>query len=424
MVKIIFDARILLNCFNKSSGRSGIFFFAYNVLLALKSRDDVEVALWSTEENLYYLRQFHDKVLPNVELVYTLPTFLNFLFIPKRVLDFLWERYISYVLIRKSVAFIRLCYERVLKLLLKKHNTTSVLKKKYEFFFEPFEVASDRFRSSLCYCNVFHDAIPLKFKYMGKYMKLRLQKQIDSVKKSDISFFVSENTKRDFMKISEKFNDERSFVIPLAASLKFNAIKLEREYTDIRLKYRIPCEKKYVFSLCTLEPRKNLIRVVKCFCQFVKKNRINDLVLVLGGAKWGVFESELRKNGIKWDDSLVVQTGYIEDDDLPKLYREAEWFVYTSQYEGFGLPPLEAMQCGCPVITSNNSSLPEVVGDAGIMIDWNDDEQHVAACESYYYDLNLRKKNRYKGLCRSKMFSWSKTADLIVSGMKSVSLSE
>ena len=68
---------------------------------------------------------------------------------------------------------------------------------------------------------------------------------------------------------------------------------------------------------------------------------------------------------------------YIDDEDLAPLYSGAEWFVFTSQYEGFGLPPLEAMACGCPVIASNNSSLPEVVGDAGIMIDWDSDEQHI-----------------------------------------------
>ena len=99
------------------------------------------------------------------------------------------------------------------------------------------------------------------------------------------------------------------------------------------------------------------------------------------------------------------------------MYSGAEWFVYTSQYEGFGLPPLEAMSCGCPVITYNNSSLPEVVGDAGIMIDWDSDEQHIQAYEKYYYDENYRKEMALKGLERSKLFSWEKCANQMIEVM-------
>ncbi|MFQ6726808.1 MAG: glycosyltransferase, partial [Alphaproteobacteria bacterium] len=84
------------------------------------------------------------------------------------------------------------------------------------------------------------------------------------------------------------------------------------------------------------------------------------------------------------------------------------------QYEGFGMPPLEAMKCGCPVITSNNSSLPEVVGDAGIMIDWDSDEQHITAYEKYYFDKKYRDSMAKKGLERSKQFSWDKTVDIII----------
>ena len=87
-------------------------------------------------------------------------------------------------------------------------------------------------------------------------------------------------------------------------------------------------------------------------------------------------------------------------------------------YEGFGLPPLEAISCGCPVIVSNNSSLPEVVGEAGIMIDYDSDEQHIKAYESYYFNENLRKENSQKGLERAKLFSWEKCVDAMVDFIK------
>lgn len=81
------------------------------------------------------------------------------------------------------------------------------------------------------------------------------------------------------------------------------------------------------------------------------------------------------------------------------------------------MPPLEAMQCGCPVISSNNSSLPEVVGKAEITIDWDSDEQHIASYERYYYDNEFRKQNILEGLKRSKMFSWDKCADIMIKKM-------
>jgi glycosyltransferase involved in cell wall biosynthesis len=92
--------------------------------------------------------------------------------------------------------------------------------------------------------------------------------------------------------------------------------------------------------------------------------------------------------------------------------------VYTSQYEGFGLPPLEAMKCGCPVITSNNSSLPEVVGDAGQMINWDNDEQHIVAYEKYYFDKKYCDEMAKKGLERSKQFLWQKAIDIIINTTK------
>ena len=125
-----------------------------------------------------------------------------------------------------------------------------------------------------------------------------------------------------------------------------------------KVKYHLPKEKKYIFSLCTLEPRKNLIRAVKSFIQFAKKNVVTDMIFAIGGPSWHDFENRL-KDDLDIKDlyqKYVIWVGYVEDEDLSILYSNAEWFVYTSQYEGFGLPPLEAMQCGCPVITSNNSS--------------------------------------------------------------------
>lgn len=152
----------------------------------------------------------------------------------------------------------------------------------------------------------------------------------------------------------------------------------------------------------------------------MKKNNIEDLVWVMGGSAWVTFIETLKKENAAWNPNVIIRAGYVDDEDLPVLYSNAEWFVYTSQYEGFGLPPLEAMQCGCPVITSNNSSLPEIVGDAAISIDWNSDEQHIEAYEKYYFNECLRKENSRKGIERAGRFSWEKTINAMLVKMRFV----
>ena len=141
---------------------------------------------------------------------------------------------------------------------------------------------------------------------------------------------------------------------------------------------------------------------------------------MLGGGHWKSFIDSLAGiiGGFGDYKDKIIKIGYVDDEDLPALYSGAEWFTYTSMYEGFGLPPLEAMSCGCPVIVSNNSSLPEVVGDAGILIDWDSDQQHIEAYEKYYFNPQLRKMNREKGLARAKEFSWAKCVNTMVETMK------
>ena len=171
---------------------------------------------------------------------------------------------------------------------------------------------------------------------------------------------------------------------------------------------------KYVFSLCTLGKRKNLIFAIENFFTFIEKHSINDLKMVLGGGIWKNFEKELNISLKKYDKSKIILTGYIEEEELKKYYSNALCFIYPSLYEGFGLPVLEAMQCGCPVITSNVSSLPEVIGDAGIQIDPKSNEDLISAYEKIYFDENFRKECSVKGLDRSKQFSWNKCANEII----------
>jgi glycosyltransferase involved in cell wall biosynthesis len=225
-------------------------------------------------------------------------------------------------------------------------------------------------------------------------------------------FSNSQSTKNDFVNKHYLIAD-RITVAPLAASDNFYFCRNKNSINKIREKYGIPSEKKYVLSLCTIQPRKNLLMSVKAFISFINKNKIDDLVFALGGSHWEEFYKEFSLI-LKNNENKIITLGYIEDNDLAALYSGAEFFIYTSLYEGFGLPVLEAMQCGCPVITSNNSSLPEVIGDTGIMVDPYSEQEHAAAMEKYYFYPALRKSNSKRGLERAKEFSWAKTAAIMM----------
>jgi glycosyltransferase involved in cell wall biosynthesis len=183
---------------------------------------------------------------------------------------------------------------------------------------------------------------------------------------------------------------------------------------EVRQRYGI-LENPYFLSVCTLEPRKNLASVVRAFCDLVRQNKLPDLKLVLVGiAGWKPERMNEALESAGELRSRIIITGYVPDKDLSPLYSGAMGFVYLSEYEGFGLPPLEAMQCGVPVITSNTSSLPEVVGDAGVMLDPND----IRGLTETLLDLYLHEDRRQELARRSKVraacFSWDRCVSQVV----------
>ena len=298
-------------------------------------------------------------------------------------------------------------------------------------FFSPFAAKSKNVTTTTY--TILHDVIPNvipnvipSYRENVTNTKSWFNKLIKSLNSNDYYFAVSEHTRQDFLKYYPQILPHHIITAPLACDEVF-FVKSQDEIYKSKVKYNIPLDKKYIFSLCTLEPRKNLIRVVDTFLTFTEKHNINDMVLVLGGGSWDKFVQEFTQHiGIlsKAKQNKILKIGYVDEEDLPSLYSGALWFVYTSMYEGFGLPPLEAMSCGCPIIiTSNNTSLPEVVGDAGIMIDYDSDEQHIEAYEKYYFNERLRSENSQKGLERAKQFSWKKCVDIMVDTIKATTKS-
>ena len=415
MVKktLIFDATVIADNLQIGRGRSGIYFVSFNILKHIISSDVFDVKLYcSSGYNKDFLDLVHDNFGNSIDVLWG--NKYGKLIKKLKILDSkLREKHHNIIKLLLNI-FIR----KPLNIFGKIHYLPD-----FDIAFSPYARFDKIIKTKYKYIFL-HDTIPLLFpEYYpkiktGKYWYNYLIKYIKTDNKCRY-FSNSESTKRDFVRLLG-INPDNITVAPLAVSDNFynekNAVKIKKICT----KYGIPESKKYVLSLCTLEPRKNLIRSVKTFIEFIKKNNIDDMVFVLGGAHWDEFikklESEIKGFG-EYKDK-IIRAGYIDDRDLAALYSGAEFFVYTSQYEGFGLPPLEAMKCGCPVITSNNSSLPEVVGDAGQMIDWDSDEQHIAAYEKYYFDKKYHDEMVKKGLLRSKQFSWQKTVDTIIDVIK------
>lgn len=216
----------------------------------------------------------------------------------------------------------------------------------------------------------------------------------------------SEWTKREIIeRLGVK--PEKIRVVPEAAREKMRPIPHEESRAVLE---RHGIRRPYVLYTGTIEPRKNLLTLLRAYDELLRATEHRPQLVLCGGRGWlcdEVFELVAQ---LKIQDQVRF-TGYVEDADLPALYSSAEVFVYPSVYEGFGLPPLEAMACGTPVITSNVTSLPEVVGDAGLTVAPREVPDLTRSLVSLLDDAGQREHFRRVGLERASSFSWARAAN-------------
>ena len=211
---------------------------------------------------------------------------------------------------------------------------------------------------------------------------------------------------------------ERISVIPMGCEARFQPVGELTRTAAIRRRYDLP--PRYILFVGTLEPRKNVTILLQAFAQVMAETPQDDLGLVIaGGRGWGSEDYLATVDALKLRDRVRF-TGFVEDDHLPDLYRGALLLVYPSLYEGFGLPVLEAMACGTPVITSNRTSLPEVAGDAALLVDPTRPEALAAAMASILSDSDLRQVLRAKGLARAQAFTWDAVAQQTIAIYRAV----
>lgn len=232
--------------------------------------------------------------------------------------------------------------------------------------------------------------------------------------RADKIIAVSESTKNDIEALYA-IPPEKIKVISSGVTESFRIIgRNDEKLVAVKGKYVLPY--KFILYIGTIEPRKNIVGIIRAYGQlrkFAEENNNEELskykLVIAGERGWKDSEifSEIRDANFAEDIKII---NFVEDADKPFVYNLASLFVYPSFFEGFGFPPLEAMASGVPVIASNNSSLPEIVGEAGILIDPDKPDEIFRAMSEILMNKNLAEKLRKKGLKQAEKFSWKKSA--------------
>ncbi|WP_461246051.1 glycosyltransferase family 4 protein [Treponema sp. R6D11] len=412
-LNLLYDATIFANSYIKgSSYRTGIYFAAYNILKYFADDQHFNITLY-VHDSLHNAKYFKKDILLS-----RFPVCLNSKETPVFNIG-VHKRNIKTTnnIIKKIIYGLKILKNYLFMFVYNRNN--KALLKSIDIFFSPMCPVVTELTSypNIKHFIVLHDMIPVIFyKDSVNLDNDRFSIIINSLNKNTYYLCNSNHTKNDFLKYyGDRLDEKKTIVIHHATSQNFypdyDKTKLATALNKYKIKHKD--SNKYIFSLCNLEPRKNLLFTVKCFIKFISKHNIQDLYFYLGGSQWNKFILQLENEIEHFNEyrDKIAGLGYVNDSDVNVLYSNSLFFTFISKYEGFGVPPLEAMQAGTPVITSNSSSLPEVVGDAAITIDPDSEDQCIKAFEDLYFNEGLRKTYIEKGLERAKLFSWEKTAN-------------
>ena len=237
-----------------------------------------------------------------------------------------------------------------------------------------------------------------------------LSKQVkNSLKSSEKVLTISESVRREIAEFYQ-LNAEDIQVATPAVDPQLFYRRSATEIATVKRKYGI--EGEYILALSSLEPRKNIDALVDVYCRLPKELRENNTLLLVGISGWKtevLFQNII--NRVQEGYKIIRPNKYVSDDDKPAIMSGAKMLVYPSHYEGFGMPPLEALACGVPVITADNSSMPEVVGDVGKMVPSTDrDALYDAVADYLKTNAEITERVRVSGPDRAQAFSWRQSA--------------
>lgn len=271
----------------------------------------------------------------------------------------------------------------------------------YNYYVPPFARGK---KAAVIYDAVIKD-FPETVRFKTKLM-LRLTLK-SSIRRADRIITISQFSKQQIIK-HFGVPAERIDIVP--CGVNFDVFRPDYDnklISDAKSKYGINGD--YILYLGTLEPRKNIERIIEAYSVMLSRTEAPPLLVLAGGKGW-LYESIFEKVKTLGLEDRVVFTGYVPDGDVPLLMKGAMIFCFPSIYEGFGMPPLEAMACGTPVLTSNSTALPEVVGDAAIQADPYSVEEIAEGMIKLTESSELRRRLSEKGLEQCRRFTWEKSA--------------
>ncbi|MDD5760898.1 MAG: glycosyltransferase family 1 protein [bacterium] len=246
--------------------------------------------------------------------------------------------------------------------------------------------------------------------YVDKGNRLYLTKKVKhSINNSEHIITISESSKRDIVKHYNINPDKVSIIYP---AIDHNKYTKEQQQAIEKIKINCGIKNDYLLFVGNIEPRKNLVGIIKAYMKLDSGLRNKTSLLIVGGSGW--LNKEILKMIAGYQSKgadIILPAKYINDDELPALYSGADLFLFPSHYEGFGIPLLEAMACGTPIVTSPNSSLPEVAGDAAYYVNPNDPVDIAAGITRVLRDEVLRRSLVEKGLKRVRQFTWRNSAE-------------
>jgi glycosyltransferase involved in cell wall biosynthesis len=262
-----------------------------------------------------------------------------------------------------------------------------------------------------------HDCIHLLFpQYLPNRAAYQYARAMmgSAIRRSELVFTVSEASRRDILRFYPKADAERLQVVPNAIDEAIVEDPGEEEMERVQERYQV--RGRFILYAGNIKPHKNLERLVAAFGMLKQRGGHEDVKLLIIGDEinsYGSLRRSVEAAGVRQD---VRFFGFVPSRTLSALYRLASVFAFPSLYEGFGLPPLEAMACGTPVVTSRISSLPEVVGDAALLVDPYSTEDIAHGLERVLCDDGLRAELSTRGRARVKQFSWERSVEAIHSG--------
>ncbi|MBI4546343.1 MAG: glycosyltransferase family 4 protein [Ignavibacteriae bacterium] len=258
-------------------------------------------------------------------------------------------------------------------------------------------------------------AFPKTFPFMTRSYKSYAVRH--SVARADRIVVDSHATKTECLRLLD-VPETKLEVVHNGIDKCFNRVTDVTKLHEVQKKYNLP--KNFILCVSTLELRKNITTLVKAYSSLRRRHTVDHKLIVAGGKGW-LYEEIFRTVHALSLETDVIFLGYVGRDDLVGLYNLADVFVYPSLYEGFGFPPLEAMACGCPVVASNSSSLPEVIGDAGLQVDCRNEDELTGAVLRVITDSEYRNTLVARGFMRIKQFTWGNAAKKLLGVFQSLS---